>query len=473
MVDIGTTPIILLTLVALIGLMTLRVPVALSLLVAGTFGLLLLDGPRVAASSIASVPYDTVESATLIVIPMFIIMGMFAKNGGMAKRLFLLIRPIARRLPGGVGIATIATSAGFGAVSGSSVATVSAVGQLSMSEMLRTGYRPNFAAGTLAAAGMLGIIIPPSIALVIYGSITGESIGALLIAGIIPGVQSAIIMAIYVSYRAWRDKTKTVTGSAATINHSSSKTLAQGASESSSSVATLAPPEPARDEPDSEGRLWFVLVEILILFGIVIGGIYTGIATPSESAAFGAVAAFVLMCFDLRTGGWTSIRGALRSSIRDTVETSVMIFALFIGASVFSTFIVRSDLPRDILRVLTDANLPPLLVVIFLLLLLVPLGMVVDGTSMLLITMPIAYPIVSALGFDGIWFGILAVMLIELGLITPPVGLNVYVAAKSAPGLTPEGVFRGVVPYYGVQLFVIVLTFVFPAITLWLPSQMG
>lgn len=451
-------------LATLVLLMAARIPVAFVLLVSGAVGLLLLDGAQVAASSMARVPYQALGKATLIVIPMFIAMGMFAREAKLAERLFELMRRRADRLPGGLAATTIACCAGFGAVSGSSVASVAAIGRLSIGEMIRNGYRPDFAGGTVAAGGTLGILIPPSIALVIYGQVTEESIGALLIAGIVPGLISAVAMIGYVVARAILDPDAVGRGP-----RRATATYRPGLG---------SPDDPAGSEsfvdPNVGGRSAIaVLSRIGVLFAIVVGGIYLGVATPSESAAFGALAAFLIMLFDLRREG---PRGLLRStsrSLRAAADLTVMIFALLLGASIFSTFVVRSGLPRDFSTWVMGMDLPSLLVVVVMLLVLIPLGMFVDGISMIVITMPLAYPLISDLGYDGIWFGILAIKLIELGLITPPLGMNVFVAASTTPGLTPEQVFKGSVPYYGVDLAVTALLFLVPTLVLWLPTYIG
>lgn len=457
---------VLIALAAFVLLMAARVPVAFVLLVSGAMGLIALDGTQVAASSMARVPYQTIGKATLIVVPMFIAMGMFAKEAKLAERLFDLMRRRADRVPGGLAAATIACCAGFGAVSGSSVASVAAIGRLSIGEMIRSGYRPEFAGGTVAAGGTLGILIPPSIALVIYGQVTEESIGSLLIAGIVPGIISAAAMIGYVVARATLDP--------AAVGRPPRRE--RGATAASPPADALGADAwmPAAGDPVLGGRSAVAVISrLLILFAIVIGGIYLGVATPSESAAFGALAALLIMLYDLRAQGGRGLLRATGRSLRASADLTVMIFALLFGASIFSTFIVRSGMPRDFSNWVIGIDMSPQLVVILMLAVLIPLGMFVDGISMIVISMPLAYPVISELGYDGIWFGILAIKLIELGLITPPLGMNVFVAASTTTGLTPEQVFRGTIPYYAVDLAVAALLFLVPSLVLWLPSYIG
>ncbi|WP_158254009.1 TRAP transporter large permease [Cryobacterium sp. Y50] len=435
----------MLAVVMLLVLMFLRVPVAICLLAAGVLGLILLDGPQVASASLARVPFQAIGKTTLIVIPMFILMGMFAKESGLAERLFAVIREKAARLPGGLAVATILACVGFGAVSGSSSAAVATVGKLSIGEMLKAGYNRSFASGTVASGGTLGILIPPSIALVIYGQVTEESIGSLLLAGIIPGILSAGVMILYILIRATVDK----------------KSVGQGRGEPVAISAS-----------SSWGRIIGVTVRVLVLFGIVMGGIYTGFATPTEAAALGASAAFIMLLIDAPKTGrsrWV----AFKASVRASVKLTAMIFALLIGASIFSTFLVRSGAPRDFAEWASSFDIAPILIVMIMLLLFVPLGMFVDGISMIVIAIPLTYPVVTELGFDGIWYGILAIKLIELGLITPPLGLNVFVTAGTTRGLKVEEIFRGVVPYYLVDVAIVAILIAFPVIVLWLPSVAG
>lgn len=434
-----------LAVLVLLVLMILRVPVAIALLAAGALGLILLDGPQVASSSLARVPFQAIGKTTLIVIPMFILMGMFAKESGLADRLFAVIRDRAARLPGGLAIATILACVGFGAVSGSSAAAVATIGKLSISEMLRAGYNRGFAGGTVASGGTLGILIPPSIALVIYGQVTEESIGSLLLAGIVPGLLSAGVMILYILIRATVDR----------------KAVGQGGTW----------PVAIRTS-GSWGRVIGVTVRVIVLFGIVMGGIYTGFATPTESAALGAFAAFIMMLVDAPKTGrsrWV----VFKASLRESVKLTAMIFALLIGASIFSTFLVRSGAPRHFSEWVSSFDLAPILILLIMLALFIPLGMFVDGMSMIVIAIPLTYPVITELGFDGIWYGILAIKLIELGLITPPLGLNVFVAAGTTRGLKAEEVFRGVAPYYFVDVAIVAILIAFPAIVLWLPSVAG
>lgn len=441
----GTTFILISVALLLVALMALRVPVGVALLAAGAAGLLLLDGPRIAAESLARVPFQAVGKTTLIVIPMFVLMGMFAKESGLAERIFEVVKNKARHLPGGLAVTTILAGTGFGAVSGSSAASVATIGKMSIGEMVKAGYLRSFSAGTVASAGTLGILIPPSIALVVYGQVTQEPIGQLLLAGIVPGLLSALAMIAYVVTRALLKPEDVGRGSV------TSTAVASG-------------------QPKPRSGFLGVLLRILILFGIVVGGIYFGLATPTESAALGAAGAFLMLLYDASRGG-QRILPLLQRSFRETVSLSAMIFGLLIGASIFSTFLVRSGAPRSFADWATSLAVPPEVLLLVLLLLFVPLGMFVDGLSMIVIAVPITYPVITELGFDGIWYGVLAIKLIEIGLVTPPLGLNAYVAAGTSKEITVESVFRGAIPFILVDLAVTAIIMIFPALVLWLPMM--
>lgn len=440
--------ILLLVLVVLVGLIAAEVPVSFALLASGLLGLVFLRDAGYAINTLANEPFGSTASFALILIPMFIVMGMFVVQAGIAQDVYGFAARVFSDLPGGLGLATVAACAGFAAVTGSSAATVATIGRISINEMRKHGYTAAFAAGIVGASGTLGILIPPSLVLVIYGTLTGESIGLLLIAGIIPGIISAVLYAVVVF---WRARTQV----------SPEFVLEEEIDAEASAVAARA------------RTGWAAAVKVAILFLIVVGGIYTGIFTATES---GAVAAFFALLMLL----WTGFRDSslhvwelLTQAFHETTSVTSMIFMLLIGGGVFTFFMVTGGYARGFAEWITALPVSPYLIVILFLLALIPLGMVLDGLSILLITVPLAYPVVTDLGFDGIWFGILMVKMIELGLITPPIGINVYVVAGAAPHLTVEDAFRGIWPFGIMDVLTILLLFAVPSLTTWLPSLAG
>lgn len=446
--------IVLLAVILLILLLSFEVPVALALGLSGATGIYLLDGFRAMQSTLAAVPYSATSQYSLVVIPMFILMGTLAVHGRIAEQVFAVAQHHLRRLPGGLGLATVSACAGFAAVTGSSVATAATFGRLSVDEMCKHGYSPSFAAGIVASAGTLGALIPPSILLVFYGILTGESIGVLLIAGIIPGILSAVIYGAYVIYKG--RKIVPAMTDAPSINSKS---------EDQNPKNQL---ERKRTRPPYRG-----VVRVAILFTVVVGGIYTGTFTASESASIAAMLAAGMLCLELRREGAGVIWQRVRSALTECASTSSMVFLILVGAGIFSYMLVSAGIPAQFTAWATELPVPPWAIVALILILLIPLGMALDSFSIMAITVPLAYPVVTGLGFDGIWFGILVVKMAELGLITPPVGVNAYIVAGSAKGVSAETVFRGIAPFTVLDAFTVVMIFLIPAIVTWLPSQAG
>jgi len=441
-------------LVILLALLAAGVPVAFSLAAAGCMGIVLLRGPDITQSTLGSLPYQSTAKTTLVVIPMFILMGVLAANARVAEDVFRLSHRLLRRLPGGLGLASIAACAGFGAVSGSSVATTATVGRVAIGEMRKYGYSSAFAAGIVAAAGTLSVLIPPSIVLVLYGIITGESIGALLTAGIIPGIISTLAFMAVVIVRA-RLRPALAGG-----NH------AFGAEGDPSLDATLDPHAPP------VGKGYAGLMKIALLFTIVIGGIYAGLFTATEAAALGALAALLMLLADVFRVGVRTLAVRIRDSLAETASVTSFIFAILVGASLFTFFLVSAGVPSDFARWTLGLPVPPIVIVIMLLLIMIPLGMFLDPISIMLIVLPLAYPVIIELGYDGIWFAILTVKMIEIGLISPPVGLNVYVLAGT-PGVRMEDAFRGIAWFLPVELATTTLLFLVPGLVTWLPGLLA
>jgi C4-dicarboxylate transporter, DctM subunit len=440
-----------LSLVLVIGLLLFliasRVPVAFSLAVSGTLGLVLVRGVDFAAASLGGQPYTVSANYSLLLIPMFVLMGMLALNAGIAQSVYEAGSRYLRRLPGGLGIATIGASAGFAAVTGSSAATVATIGRISINEMRRHGYSAAFAAGIVASGGTLGVLIPPSVVLVLYGILARESIGGLLLAGILPGVLSALL---YIVVILWRNKRE--------VSGDNARAFAQSGLDDTGGRVADAP------------RGHVALAQVLVLFGIVVGGIYSGLFTATES---GAIAAFVALLFlvgrlAMKRGGG---RGGLATALGETVSLTSMIFMLVIGGSLFALFIVTGGYADALATTLLGLDVPGWLLVACLLLAVIPLGMFLDGFSILFIVVPLAHPVIVELGYSGIWFGVMLVKMIEIGLITPPVGINIFVAAGAAPGVSVTDGFRGVWPFGLMDLVTVAVLFAFPVISTALPAM--
>lgn len=451
-----TIPLIV-ALAVLLLLLLSGIPVAFSLAVTGIVGLVVMSSGDIVGSVIAGTSYTAVGRSGLIVVPLFILMGMFTLHSGIAEQLFAVAAKVLKRLPGGLAISTIFASAGFGAVSGSSMASVSTIGKLAISEMVRHGYNRGFAGAAVAVSGSLAVLIPPSVILVLYGAVTGESVGSLLIAGIVPGVLSAIMLASFTLIMAWRKP--------ALIDGSQGRELAAKAKAAGKQYEV----EQVETVKINTGTVTRALLAIALIFLVVMGGIYTGVFTPSESAAVGAVVAMLLLISQHIKKPRVMFKN-LAHSLTETVSLNSMIFMILVGAGIFSYFLVASGVPTAISKFVVGLPVPPQLTVIFLLLILIPAGMFLDSISLLVITVPLVYQPIMDLGFNGIWLGILVVKLIELGMITPPIGLNVFVTAGTTKGLGVHEVFKGVIPFYIADVIIIAILFAFPSIVTWLPN---
>ena len=447
--------------VLLIALLVARVPVAFSLLVSGVVGVYFVQDHFAAESVLARMPYDTSASYGIIIVPLFV----FAAR-------------LTRRLPGGLAIAAVVACAAFSAVSGSSAATVVALGPTTVREMVRHGYNKVVAAGVIGAAGTLGILIPPSVALVLYGILTRESIGDLLLAGIMPGLVSALVFAVAIMIRAKLQPD--LFGREPVLAASEPVLVATGSRSPSTRLPTQESPAAeisAAGNGSSDGvpsagfgeyRVSSI-VRLGILFGVIMGGIYLGVATETEAAALGALLALVFYCSDaLHLPKGTRWQDA-RETFAESTRLTGMTMALLIGGAVFSYFLVIAGVPAAFGEWVTGISASPLVVAILVVILFLILGMFIDGLSILLIAVPLTYPVMTGLGYDGIWFGIVVVKAIEIGLITPPFGLNAYMV----PGLSVREAFRGVMWFVPLELLLIVLLFLVPDLATWLPSVAG
>jgi tripartite ATP-independent transporter DctM subunit len=424
-------------LLAMMAIAFFRVPIALAMGIVGIVGYAYMrDWNWTVAFAIAQTKvYETGRNYTLSVVPLFILMGNFTTRAGMSQELFRAAYAFVGHLRGGLAMATIAASAGFGAICGSSIATAATMAKVAYPSMKRFGYSDTLATGAIASGGTLGILIPPSTIMVIYGVFTETNIGRLFAGGVVPGILAATLLCLAVVYATWRDPASGPRGERA----------------------------PWRERWTAVRRVWMVAA----LFLFVMGGIYGGLFTATEGAGMGA---FGAMTFALarRALSWTTLYAALVESAR----TTAMLFMILIGALMFAEFVNITTMPADLKALVTGFELHPVVVVAAICAIYVVLGTAMEELSMVLLTIPVFFPIVVHLGFDPVWFGILIVTVVEIGLISPPVGMNLFVLKTLLPAVETETVFRGVVPFMVADVVRLAILIAFPAITLWLPGLM-
>lgn len=452
-----------------------EMPVAVGLAAGSTVGLLLYSGFAQTASVLGSVAYQATNSYALVVIPMFILMGALMANAGVLGNLFDLAARVTRKIPGGLGVATVLSASGFSAVTGSSAAAVTTLGRLCVGEMTKHGYRKSFAASVVAASGTLGILIPPSIVLVIYGILTSESVGKLLLAALIPGLLTALAYVATVILIGMRDNQK-AKGAAV------KQLVAVGADNVTGDAVQRAPaPLPPQGTDfatklrSRRGIAWAEFESILYIFllgVIVLGGIYGGIMTETEAGAVGALVALVVLISRSRRTD-RGLRRSLVEALRETATNTSMLMALLICGSIFTYFLVVTRVPQNLTTWIVELDSSKYVVLLIISLVYLLLGALLDGMSILLLTIPLTYPLMMGLGFDGLWYGIIAVKMIEIGLLTPPFGLNVYMVAGVVKTVKVEAVFRGVVPFIIADLVVVGILVLFPDLVTWLPSLMS
>lgn len=412
-----------------------RVPVGFALGIVGFLGFGYVVSFSSSLSLLGMFPVSTTASYTLSVVPLFVLMGEFLLHAGLGQDIYDTARLWVGHLHGGLAMATIGGCAAFGCVTGSSVATVATMGRVSLPEMQRYNYNPSLATGTIAAGGGLGMLIPPSMILIIYGVIATQSIGQLLIAGILPGLLLAAIymVSIYIRVRL---------------------------------KPALGPPMPRASFKErfiGLKGIWGVI----LLFVLVIGGIYTGIFTPTEASGIGAFGA-LLFCIARRRLGWHGFY----ASLLQTARTTAMIFLIIIGASIFGAFMMRSGIPTALVGLIGGIEMSRYFVLTILLFGYLALGCFMEALSMMVLTVPIILPLILELGFDPIWFGIIILMGQEMAMITPPVGLNVFVMAGIAKDVPMPTIFRGIFPFLLCIVACIIILTAFPQIVLVLPSLM-
>ncbi|MFL5064673.1 MAG: TRAP transporter large permease [Xanthobacteraceae bacterium] len=421
--------------VVLFVLMLLRVPVGMAMGLVGVSGFAYLVGGGPALKNVGHTTMRTVTDYNFAVIPLFLLMGSFASTSGMSRELFRGANAFLGHLRGGLGIATIAACGGFAAICGSSVATAATFSTVAYPEMRRHGYPDSFATGVIAAGGTLGIMIPPSTVLAVYGLITEQDIGKLFIAGIVPGLLAVSMYILTINIIGWTRAGFLPTGERATWKER---------------VAAL------RD-------IWAVL----LLFVFIIGGLYGGVFTATEAAGMGAGGAFVIGLLRRRL----SVDGILRSLL-ETTRTTAAIFTILIGALLFGYFLTVTQVPQKATEFLVGLGLGRYGVLAIIMLMYLVLGCLMDALAMIILTVPIIFPVIKELGFDSIWFGVIIVMTVELGLIHPPVGMNIFVIKSVIEDMKISTIFYGVLPFIVTDLVRLVILIAFPILATWLPARM-
>jgi len=421
--------------VVLFVLMLLRVPVGMAMGLVGVTGYAYLVGAGPALKLVGQTSMRTVTDYTFGVIPMFILMGAFVYISGVSRELFRAANMLVGHLRGGLGFATVIACGGFAAISGSSVATAATFSAVAYPEMRRYGYPQSFSTGVIAAGGTLGAMLPPSTVLAVYGIITQQDIGKLFIAGVLPGI---LAMSMYVV------------------------TIAV--------IVMLRPKFLPAGMPSSLGERLRGLRDIwapLVLFAFVIGGLYGGVFTPTEAGGVGASGAFLLGVIRRRLS-WAQIREALLLATR----TAAAVFTVLIGALLFGYFLTITQTPQKVTEFLTGLGVGNYGVLALIMLMYLVLGCLMDAMAMIILTVPIIFPVVTALGFDPIWFGVIIVMTVELGLIHPPVGMNVFVIKSVVKDVTFTTIFKGVLPFVATDILRLIILISFPIIATYLPSRM-
>jgi C4-dicarboxylate transporter, DctM subunit len=425
--------------VVLFALMLLRVPVGMAMGLVGVSGFGYLVGGAPALKLVGQTSMRTVTDYTFGVIPMFLLMGAFVSNSGMSGELFRAANAYVGHRRGGLGIATIAACGGFAAICGSSVATAATFSTVAYPEMRRFGYPQSFATGVIAAGGTLGAMLPPSTVLAVYGIITEQDIGKLFFAGIIPGILAATMYMITI----------------AVIGRVRPGFLPAG------------PRSTGRERIDALRDIWAPL----LLFAFVIGGLY-GLPfipkfTPTEAGGVGAAGAFIIGVLRRRLD-----RASIRRSLLQATRTAAAVFTVLIGALLFGYFLTVTQTPQKVTEFLTGLGLGRYGVLALIMLMYLVLGCLMDALAMIILTIPIIFPVITALGFDPIWFGVIIVMTVELGLIHPPVGMNVFVIKSVVQDVKFSTIFYGVLPFIATDLIRLVILIAFPILATFLPSRM-
>ncbi|GIO22744.1 TRAP transporter large permease [Oceanobacillus sp. J11TS1] len=422
--------------IAIIILFFVKIPVAVTLIIVSLLGTTAIRGWDVAFAQLGRTPFDTSSNYSLSVIPLFILMGMILSYTGIGKDLYRMVDSWVGHLRGGLAMATIGTAAIFSSISGSLNATTATVAKIALPEMEKYKYKPGLSTSSVAAGGTLGILIPPSVILILYGILTREPIGALLISGIIPGILQIIIFIITVYILARKDP-------------------------------SIAPPREGKatnlERLHTLKNIW----PFLGLFLVSIGGIYLGIFTPTEAAGVGAFGALIF-AFISRKLTWKTLKNALEEAIRLTA----FIFFILIGANLFGQFLAISRIPVVFTSYVGNLNMNPYLILIGILIVLLILGCFIESLALIVITLPILYPIITELGFNGVWFGVIMIMVINIGALTPPLGISVYVIKGVAKNIPLQTIFKGVLPMIIAMIVCVGFLIIFPQLVTILPDLM-
>lgn len=421
--------------VSLFVLILLRVPIGMAMGLVGVAGFGYLASGNAALKIVGHTTMRTVTDFNFAVIPLFLLMGAFATTSGMSRELFRSANTFVGHLRGGLGMATIAACGGFAAICGSSVATAATFSRVAYPEMIRHRYPKSFATGVIAAGGTLGIMIPPSTVLAVYGLITEQDVGKLFVAGIIPGIVAVLMYMV----------TITIIGR-----------VKPGFLPAGERVSW-------RERFASLRDIWATV----LLFAFVIGGIYGGMFTATEAAGMGAGGAFLLGILRRRLSGKDILRSLLEST-----RTTAAVFTILIGAMLFGYFLTITQTPQKVTEFLTGTGLGPYGILTLILIMYLILGCLMDALAMIILTVPIVFPVIKQLGFDPIWFGVVIVMTVELGLIHPPVGMNIFVIKSVVEDVKISTIFYGVLPFIITDILRLILLVAFPILAMWLPSHM-
>jgi tripartite ATP-independent transporter DctM subunit len=421
----------------MLALSLIGVPVGISMAGVAVVGLWITGGPAFALNTLMNLPFAMASDYSFVVIPMFVLMGAIASASGLTQELFSFSHLLLRATRGGLYQATILASAGFAAISGSTLVNAALFTRIALTEMLRLGYDRAFSAGCIAAAGTIAALIPPSISFVIYGLLTGESVAELLIAGVVPGVMTAVAYMIGTSFMV-RAK------------------------------PGLAPPPQPRASLPEIGRSAITLWATFLLAGLVIGGIYLGFTTPSGAGALGAIGALIIAVARRRLS-----TADLGDCLRSAAGVTAALFIVIIGGLMLTRFFLVAGTVTAATDMLQALELSPIVFMLILVVVFVVLGMFMDPLAMQVMTLPFVYPMVTALGYDGVWFGVIMVKLVELAVLSPPVGMNLFAVIGASEGKVrlPE-IYRGILPFIVMEVIVLALLLSFPEISLWLPRQM-
>jgi len=419
--------------VVMLLLLACSMPVAVAMMVTGVVGYALLASWPAALSVLSAELYGTFANYNLTVIPLFVLMGQVAFHAGISGRLFAAANSWMSALRGGLAMATVGACAAFSAVCGSGPATAATMAAVALPEMKKHNYDHALASGTVAAGGSLGLLIPPSVVFIVYGILTEQSIGKLFIAGIVPGLLIALLFCVMIYIKCW-------------LNPS------------------LAPPA-VRVSWGVRFKSLLGVIETLLLFAFVMGGMFAGWFTPTEAAAMGALGSIAIAAM-----GGNCSRGMLWRAAQETVRTSCMVLAIVAGATIFGSFLAVTQMPTQFATWLTNLPFPPIAIISLIVFFFFFTGLFIDSLALILLTVPIFYPVVRQLGFDPIWFGVIIVVMTQVGVITPPVGVNVYVVSGIDRSIPLQTVFRGAMPFLIVLFVVCALLMVFPQLATWLPN---